>query len=279
MVSDFEHVRMVIVQPPKSHKPDEALESLETLQSFASRARRKAHKAKALKDIGREAMLKAIADGEEPEDILNPGEHCYKSYCKGRAFCPKLRAEVTGAVFEAQPTSPEEFEDLNAEDPRVIVTDRAQDPEWLSAAMKKVNLVEEWCKAVREQAFAKLDAGEDIPDLKLVAGKRGARQWADPEKAEETMKSMRLKQGEMYKQSLQTPTAIEKLLKDSPRRWNRIESLIVQPEGKPVVAFADDKRPALPRGEEQFEDLTDAEHGGYAADPADAGGDDINDLI
>jgi hypothetical protein len=54
-----------------------------------------------------------------------------------------------------------------------------------------------------------------------------------------------LKLEEMYKQSLQTPTQIEKVLKDSPRKWARIKALIEQPEGKPSLVSADDKREAL----------------------------------
>ena len=37
----------------------------------------------------------------------------------------------------------------------------------------------------------------------------------------------------------------EKLLKDSPKRWDRVQSLITQSEGKPSVAPESDKRPAL----------------------------------
>ena len=67
----------------------------------------------------------------------------------------------------------------------------------------------------------------------------------DEEQAEALLKSMRLKQDEMYKQSLQTPTQIEKALKDSPRKWKKVEPLITRSEGKPTRAPEWDKRPAL----------------------------------
>lgn len=59
------------------------------------------------------------------------------------------------------------------------------------------------------------------------------------------LKSMRLKQEEMYDFSLISPTTAEKVLKGTPKRWKRIEPLITRSPGKPSVADASDKRPAL----------------------------------
>ena len=58
-------------------------------------------------------------------------------------------------------------------------------------------------------------------------------------------KSFRLRDDEMYVRKLISPTAAEKLLKDTPKRWKRVEDLLTRSEGKPSVAPAADKRPAL----------------------------------
>jgi len=42
-----------------------------------------------------------------------------------------------------------------------------------------------------------------------------------------------------------SPTAAEKRLKDSPRRWAKVETLITRDAPKPVVAPASDRRPAI----------------------------------
>ena len=62
------------------------------------------------------------------------------------------------------------------------------------------------------------------------------------------MKSMRMKLEEMYDFSLISPTTADKLHKAGtigPRQWPKLQSLITQSEGKPSVAPASDKRPAL----------------------------------
>ena len=125
--------------------------------------------------------------------------------------------------------------------------------------MAAVDLVEQWCKAVRAEVESRLLQGQEVPGYKLVQGKRGARAWTSAEEAEAILKSMRLKQDEMYDLKLISPTTAEKVLKESPKRWNRIAPLISQSEGKPSVAPESDKRPALVLGavEDDFEQVTD----------------------
>jgi hypothetical protein len=78
-----------------------------------------------------------------------------------------------------------------------------------------------------------------------VEGRKGARKWTSDEEAEAALKSMRLKSDEMYDYSVKSPTSIEKILKDNPRRWTKLQELISRSDGKPSVAPESDKRPAL----------------------------------
>lgn len=60
------------------------------------------------------------------------------------------------------------------------------------------------------------------------------------------MKRFRFKQDQMYDYKLISPTAAEKLIKDKfPKRWEKMEKIIDRADGKPSVAPATDKRPAL----------------------------------
>jgi hypothetical protein len=92
---------------------------------------------------------------------------------------------------------------------------------------------------------------------KLVEGRMGNREFEDEEAAEAEMKAMRLKVDEMYTKKLISAPQAEKLLKESnPRKWAKLQKMIVQRQGKPSVAPASDKRPALNLAiAEQFEEL------------------------
>jgi hypothetical protein len=112
-------------------------------------------------------------------------------------------------------------------------------------AMDKVGLVEDWCKAIRAEIERRLLQGLSVTGYKLVEGKQGNRKWSDEAQAEAAMKSMRLKSDEMYERKVISPTAAEKVLKQTPAKWEKLQKLIVRNPGKPSVAKADDKRPAL----------------------------------
>ena len=91
-------------------------------------------------------------------------------------------------------------------------------------------------------------SGSEVPGYKLVAGKKGNRQWSDAKLAEETLKMMRLKESEMYDFKLISPTTADKLAKIGTigiRQWPKLQELITQKTGSPHVAPVTDSRPAL----------------------------------
>jgi hypothetical protein len=131
----------------------------------------------------------------------------------------------------------------------------------LARVMANASLIEGWVKAVRAEVERRLLAGEPVPGYKLVQGKKGNRQWANPDEAEATLKSMRIKHDQMYDYKLASPTSIEKLAKAEeigPRQWTKIQTLITQSDGQPSVAPASDKRPALvtSAAASDFDDVT-----------------------
>jgi hypothetical protein len=111
--------------------------------------------------------------------------------------------------------------------------------------MSKVGMVEDWCKAVRAEVERRLLAGQTVDGYKLVEGRRGNRTWSDEGAVEKLFKSFRLRQEEMYDLKLISATKAEKLLKENPKRWAKTEQLITRSDGKPSVAPATDKRPAM----------------------------------
>jgi hypothetical protein len=242
--ADFLRVRMAICQPRVRTAPSEWDTTPEALISWAE-------------SVGRQTIedCAAAATGRV-EDYLRPGEKQCK-FCKAKATCPALRAEVAATTLGFSPASPEEFA-LAA----VAAPDEHTPEDWLAAALGKVDLIEDWCKAIRADAERRLQSGLPVPGWKLVAGKKGARTWADATAAEELLrKTFRLTLEQAYDLKLISPTSAEKLKKAGvigDRQWARVQELITQSQGKPHVAPASDARPALDvrPAVEEFSDLT-----------------------
>jgi len=214
------------------------------------------------------AILFVDSDTPPCASDFSPSEEACQ-FCRKKATCDAARNAVTTMVYGAAPATPDEFEDLTQD-----TLTHAQEvveggyggeiEDWLAAAMDKVDQIESWCKAVRAEVESRLLRGTPIPRYKLVAGRKGARAWANAEEAEKALKAMRLKVEEMFDLKLISPTTAEKLHKAGtigPRQWPKLQGLITQGEGSPSVAREDDKRPALvikPVADD-FEDLTESE--------------------
>jgi len=248
-LGDYDKISMAIHQPRVDHF-DEWECTRNDLMEFAERARVAAENAMLFYDSRNEIAI-------DPSD-LTPGDKQCK-FCKAKAVCPALAAKVQadiGSDFDTITTfsSPEQQAmTLKALTPKTLET--------IGKAMQAIDLIEAWCKAVRAQAEVELLAGREVPGYKLVRGKKGARSWGDEAAAEAAMKSMRLKQDEMYTFKLISPTTAEKLLKENPKRWNKLQTFITQSEGGLSVAPLSDKRPAvvIEPVADDFQDLTATE--------------------
>lgn len=239
LVADFERVRMVISQPRVKKAASEFDISVEELETWGrSTARSAVNTCRNAMTVDRTQVTSEVSWDQV---YLRPGEKQCK-FCSAKAECPALRAEVAGTV-NMTVASPDEFADDD-----VCKVSSGSDEAWLAACLSKVDLIEDWCKAIRAETERRLLAGESVPGYKLVPGKKGARQWVDAKVAEETLKSMRVKLEDMYDLKLISPTTADKLAKAGtigPRQWPRVQALFVQSQGKPHVAPADDPRPAL----------------------------------
>lgn len=241
LVADFERVRMAISQPRIKRAPSEWDCSVEELETWGrSTARSAVATCQQAKAIDRTNVVSAVSW----EDVfLRPAEKACK-FCKAKATCPALRAEVSAAAFDITPASPDDFAEAVLPFTGYTHTDAA----WISASLSKVDLIEDWCKAIRAEAERRLLAGDQVPGWKLVAGKKGNRAWSKPADVEALFKSMRLKESEMYDFKLISPATAEKLAKAKvigPRQWPKVQEMITQSEGKAHVAPVSDSRPAL----------------------------------
>ena len=214
-LGDFQFVQMVIHQPRLNHVAEYVV-SVPELLAFGRQAK--------------EAAALALTPNAE----LVPGEKQCR-WCKAKATCPAIREEVLDIVA-ADAT---DFDTLTE-----TVTDGS--PDYLSIAMDKIGLVEDWCKGIRAEVERRLMANQAVPGYKLVEGRLGNRQWANKDDAEAMFQSWRFRKDEMYDFSLISPTKAEKLL--TPARWEKAQALITRNAGKPSVAPVTDRRPAISGG-------------------------------
>lgn len=228
LVTDFSWVTMVIHQPRLNHVSEWNI-PVDQLQKFGSVVQEAAGNVQLAQSLDMTDL-----DDDLVKGFLTPGEKQCR-FCKAKATCPALRAEIT-EIVGGQATLAE-FE------PQVV--DSQTGDNYLPMAMAKVGMVEDWCKAVRAEVERRLLAGKTVDGYKLVEGRKGNRAWSDEAAVEQLFKSFRLRQEEMYDFKLISATKAEKLLKENPKRWAKTEKLITRNDGKPSVAPATDKRPAL----------------------------------
>ena len=247
----FRTVRNVIVQPRKNSVSEEVL----TVEELAERVEELRSAARAVQD----------ARAHKDVDLtpyLNPSEKAC-SYCKAKATCPALAAEVVGVVT-AQPAGADAFPDLAPKAlSAAIPANEDLSAEQLSAAMRSIPLIENWIKGIRAEVERRLFADEQVPGWGLFKGKMGNRKWTSEAEAEEALKAARLKIDEMYDRKVISPTAAEKLLaKDKPRVWKKLQDFITRSEGSATVDKADCGREPYVVAtvtEESFPDLTAGE--------------------
>lgn len=238
LAGDFTSVRLVIVQPRAGGVSEYVLTVDELTQWAQSVARPAARRVAEAASCGADVV---------GTSYLNPTEKGCK-FCAAKATCPALRDEVAGTMGVSA-ASPDEFGDIDENKPPKDWAGKAGEPQWLAACLSKVDLIEDWCKAVRAEAERRLCEGQSVPGYKLVAGKKGSRQWADDTQAEDVLrKQMRLPIEKAYNLKLISPPQAEKLFKAGdigPRQWPKLQQLITQGEGKPHVAPESDPRPAI----------------------------------
>ena len=225
LVDEFRNVTFLIEQPLRTNS-EETL-TVAQINEWVEQASPRAAKAILIHKMAGERALKE-------EDFAPAEKTC--QWCKALAVCPAAKKKFEEAVGA-------DFETVNAED--VEISAQIIPVSELGKFFENLELFEDWIKAVRARIEHEVFAGNTVPGVKVVAGKRGNRQWSSDEEAEALMKKFKLKQEQMYSFKLLGPKPILEALKDQPRRLKQIEALVVQAEGKPHVVHESDKRPAI----------------------------------
>lgn len=230
---------MAIHQPRLGHYDEHTL-TREELEAWIADAQVKAQRAMAL-------IPEPVAVIEQNK---TPGEkQC--QWCPLRGNCRALASWVHEQVYEG-------FSAIETE-PQTVKDTAGIDDTTLGILLKRADIIAAVTNEWRAEGLRRVRAGINVPGWKLVAGRKGARQWEDDEKAEEIMKAARIKVDDMYSKKLITaPQAEKKLAKSKPKIWAKLVDLITQKDGSPALAEESDSRPALVIATaDQFQDETD----------------------
>jgi hypothetical protein len=203
-------------------------------------------------------MRWAFKQANDPQAPLTPGpKQC--TFCDARLRRP-APGDVTGCgaydrhlaqMFGA------DFDDLDAGSeiaPPENVTALRR-----SLIVRNAKTVEKWLAQLHDDSITAAEHGQPDPGMKMVAGRKGHRKWKDAKKAEVLLKQALHDEAFTFK--LKSPTGAEKDMlprkgkEGHPKTWVKLEKLIDQDQGRPVLVFQDDDRPALPSLSDQFDDL------------------------
>jgi len=156
-----------------------------------------------------------------------PGESQCR-WCAAQAVCPTLREHAQTIILQ-------DFESMDEAPAPDGLTD-----EQIRAVLDNKKLITGWLDAVEKYVVDRVTDGEGFEGYKLVEG-RSVRKWMDDDQAASALSELL---GEnAFERKVVSPSKAEKALGKA--KAKDLQSLIVKPPGKPVLAPIGDKRAAV----------------------------------
>ncbi len=191
-------------------------------------------------------LVDAAKRTEAADAPFSAGEWC--KFCPAAGTCPTLAAAALTAA-----------DAIFTNDESVIMPDPTKyDPQKLSKTLANVDLVEDWCRRVREYAHHEAIAGRIPPGWKLVP-KRPTRKWTREENSiVATLFTDGLDDADIYNKKLKSPAQIEKVFgkKSVPES---VSELWAKVSSGTVLAPSSDPRPSvMPDAEVAFKPVDES---------------------
>lgn len=287
-----EEIELFIGQPRAPHASGPVrpwkIDPTALIEDFVAELKDAATKADAMMAIY-EAAKAARVEPAYPADAFKVGDWC--GFCKAKGVCPAFRKEAQAAMtagFAEDGLSIEELGDLAAEATKGMVTksgankgspsakaigawtkDKAHemaktviahsnDPETLKRLLNAADLIEQFAKQIRLQAYNMVSQGTPLPDYKLVR-QATKRRWAGDQAAIADTLGLFFDDPEVLYEprKLKSYTDIEEMSAEAAKL---VEGLTERPEGALVLVKSTDKREAVtPSAADAFDgDLLDA---------------------
>lgn len=170
-----------------------------------------------------EAMIKPVAEKAfRGEGNPVSGEHC--KFCKAKAVCTAHAKDI--ATTEPKMIAPKE-----------LTTDE------VAELIPKAELIADWLSAAKQYLLGECLAGREVKGYKAVEG-RATRVWSDQDKALELLEQAGYDKALIYETAPLSLAKLEKVVGKKDFN-NLVGEYITKKTGKPTLAPADDKRPAL----------------------------------
>ncbi len=131
-----------------------------------------------------------------------------------------------------------------------------------SFIVRHASMFTRWLDKLHADTLLDALTGRPTPGLKAIDGRAGAREYADEAAAEVILVGALA--ADAFTKKLKSPAQAEKVMKPTrakpghPEAWEKLQALVTQKEGKPVLVPEEDPRPAKLMAVEAFDDL-DAE--------------------
>ena len=254
--SKLQELRMHIMQP-RIHNFSEWKTDLDGISEFADKAQAAIEKSEQARSEWSEAKLTVMGINAWYDKYLNPTtKGC--EWCRAKGDCPALLASNLEGIAKLLPATADGLPDYDDDErliarmpPEVLIEEGLKRIPHLSFAeveklYKALPMMDTWKEAIEARMYFDMLQGHKAREYKLVKGREGNRKWADKQKVETFAKdTMRLKVDELYDKEIKSVASLEKVLKDKPKLWKKLESHISRSEGKITVAPMDDKRESL----------------------------------
>ena len=177
-----------------------------------------------------------LPDAVWTREHLSAGSHC--KFCKAAGFCPALEQKATDAAGVW-------FDDLDK--PRISNAPDAMSPEKLAQTLDMLDMIDDWCNAVRAHAHREAEAGTVIPGYQLVE-KIGNRAWK-PDVLADDIAALLMANGKSSDaayapRKAASPAQVEKAL--GAKNKGLLADLVERPSrGTNLVSTASTTRPAV----------------------------------
>lgn len=239
---DIETITVTIVQPRAPHKDgrirSETFHTSDLIDWTADLI--------AAMQVAKRAMddFKIMPRGAWWNAYLNAGAHC--KFCRAAAICPKREQFVFDEVGV-------HFDDLD--NPRISNEPQQMDGEALAKKLDLLDMIEDWCNAIRAYAHAQAENGVTIPGYQL-SEKISNRRWKDEQEAFDFL-NMFFGVDDLYTRKIISPAQAERLL--GAKQKSAIAPFVTRVvTGVNLVKASKSTRPAVgPKAERMFEPLED----------------------
>ena len=216
-IYDIETVTLHIVQTRAGHIDTWELD-VKTLKLFEQTAK---------------VQAQAILSGDVK---FSPSEKACK-WCQHQTNCTALKAHVDSVVTGAF----DKIEDIDGQADLI-------DVDHIKKILDNKDLILSFIKAVEARSLELMQEGTEIDGYKLVEAKTN-RKWADEDAVAKYL-NRKVKADELWVKKLIPMTKILKLRPND----KKLQEMLIKPDGKPVIAPMSDKREAISKVADEFEE-------------------------